>query len=57
MLRRTKIVATLGPATDEVEELDRLIRNGLDVARVNFSHGSREATGMSAWDWWLLTTT
>jgi pyruvate kinase len=41
MLRRTKIVATLGPATDDLAELDRVIQNGLDVARVNFSHGSR----------------
>lgn len=39
MLRRTKIVATVGPATDNVEVLDELIGNGMDVARVNFSHG------------------
>ena len=39
MLRRTKIVATVGPATDDVEVLDELIKNGMDVARVNFSHG------------------
>ncbi len=40
MARRTKIVATLGPATDDPETLERLIRAGCDVVRVNFSHGS-----------------
>ena len=39
MTRRTKIVATLGPATDDPEALERLIRAGCDVVRVNFSHG------------------
>ncbi len=42
MLRRTKIVATLGPATDDTAELDRVISGGLDVARVNFSHGDHD---------------
>ncbi|KAA3629457.1 MAG: pyruvate kinase [Proteobacteria bacterium] len=40
MLRRTKIVATLGPATDDPAVLDAMIKAGLDVARINFSHGS-----------------
>ncbi len=40
--RRGKIVATLGPATDDVETLSELIRAGCDVVRVNFSHGSFE---------------
>jgi len=40
--RRTKIVATLGPATDDPNVLRAMIRAGLDVARINFSHGSRE---------------
>ncbi len=39
MLRRTKIVATLGPATDAPEVLEDVIRRGADVVRVNFSHG------------------
>jgi pyruvate kinase len=39
MLRRTKIVATLGPATDSQEVLQDVIRRGTDVVRVNFSHG------------------
>ncbi|MEX2494709.1 MAG: pyruvate kinase [Woeseia sp.] len=40
MLRRTKIVATLGPATDDPQRLAKMIRHGLDVARINFSHGN-----------------
>lgn len=39
---RTKIVCTLGPATAEPEAVLSLARAGMDVARVNFSHGSRE---------------
>jgi pyruvate kinase len=42
-LRRTKIVATLGPATDSPEVLSGMVAAGLDVARINFSHGTREA--------------
>ncbi len=42
MLRRTKIVATLGPATDDVDVLFDMCRAGLDVARVNFSHGNHD---------------
>tara|TARA_R110002111_G_scaffold77334_2_gene122782 strand:- start:8333 stop:9772 length:1440 start_codon:yes stop_codon:yes gene_type:complete len=37
--RRTKIVATLGPATDSPPVLEALIRAGVDVVRLNFSHG------------------
>ena len=39
MLRRTKIVATLGPATDDPKVLDELIASGVDVVRINLSHG------------------
>jgi pyruvate kinase len=42
MPRRTKIVATLGPATDEQHVLDDMIQAGMDVVRVNFSHGAHE---------------
>ena len=42
MLRRTKIVATLGPATDEPGVLESMIRAGLNVVRVNFSHGDSD---------------
>ena len=41
-MRRTKIVATIGPASREPEVLVRLIEAGMDVARLNFSHGSLE---------------
>ncbi len=42
MLRRTKIVSTLGPATDEPGILEKLILAGVNVVRLNFSHGSPE---------------
>ena len=42
MLRRTKIVATLGPATDSPESLGAIIAAGVDVTRLNFSHGTAE---------------
>jgi pyruvate kinase len=41
-LRRTKIVATLGPATDDPAVLTEMMRSGLDVARINFSHGGKD---------------
>jgi pyruvate kinase len=41
-MRRTKIVATVGPASREPEVLARMVDAGLDVARLNFSHGSVE---------------
>lgn len=41
-MRKTKIVCTMGPATDKEEVLLELIRNGMNVARFNFSHGSHE---------------
>ncbi|GCE12327.1 pyruvate kinase [Tengunoibacter tsumagoiensis] len=41
-MRRTKIVCTIGPATDSEEKLEQLIRAGMNVARLNFSHGAQE---------------
>jgi pyruvate kinase len=41
-MRRTKIVATIGPASREPEVLLRLVEAGMDVARLNFSHGNLE---------------
>jgi len=41
--RRTKIVATLGPASSSPERIDALIAAGMDVARLNFSHGDADA--------------
>lgn len=42
MLKRTKIVATLGPATDKPGVLMELLRNGVNTVRLNFSHGSAD---------------
>src|SRR5262249_60364639 len=39
---KTKIVATIGPASNSPETLERLIRAGMNVARLNFSHGNFE---------------
>lgn len=41
-MRRTKIVCTIGPATNSEEMLTRLVRSGMNVARLNFSHGTHE---------------
>ena len=43
MLRRSKIIATLGPATDDAKTLHEMITAGMDVARLNFSHGDHDA--------------
>jgi len=42
MKRRAKIVCTLGPSSTSPEMIDRLVRAGMDVARLNFSHGTPE---------------
>jgi len=42
---KTKIVATIGPVSEAEEKLERLIRAGMDVARLNFSHGDFTAHG------------
>ena len=41
-MRRTKIVATIGPACDDLETLREIFLRGVDVARLNFSHGNHE---------------
>ena len=44
-MRHTKIIATIGPASNSDAQIDRLIRAGVDVFRINFSHGSRQTQG------------
>ena len=41
-MKKTKIICTVGPSTDNVELLGRMMRAGMDLARFNFSHGSHE---------------
>ncbi len=41
-MRRTKIVCTIGPATNSEEQLERLMQAGMNVARLNFSHGTQQ---------------
>ena len=43
--RRAKLVCTLGPASDSLQGLRALIDAGMDVARLNFSHGTHEDHG------------
>ena len=41
-MRRTKIVATLGPASSSADVIEELVRSGVDVFRLNYSHGTHE---------------
>jgi pyruvate kinase len=42
MFRRTKIIATLGPSTDDPKVLDSIVQAGIDLVRLNFSHQTAE---------------
>ena len=44
MLKKTKIVCTLGPSSNSQEVVEQMIQAGMNVARFNFSHGSHEET-------------
>lgn len=50
MQRKTKIVATLGPAVDSPEQIARLVDAGMDMARMNFSHGTADRHKLE-FDW------
>ncbi|SFJ26176.1 MULTISPECIES: pyruvate kinase [unclassified Bacillus (in: firmicutes)] len=45
-MRKTKIVCTIGPASESIEKLEQLIEAGMNVCRLNFSHGSHEEHGL-----------
>ena len=47
-VRRTKIIATLGPATDDPEVLRALIAAGADILRINLSHGTPKEQALRA---------
>ena len=44
-MRRTKIICTMGPACSNEETLEKMVRSGINVARLNFSHGDYEEHG------------
>ena len=44
---KTKIVATMGPATADINVLEQMIREGLDICRINFSHGDYSAVQLT----------
>ena len=41
-MKKTKIVCTMGPGTNDPEIVRKLIQDGMDIARFNFSHGTHE---------------
>ncbi len=44
-MKKTKIICTLGPASRDEETIEEMLKNGMNVARLNFSHGSHEEHG------------
>ncbi len=50
MWKRTKIIATIGPASSSQAQMEELIQAGVDVFRINFSHGARRSARRGAAD-------
>ena len=44
-MKKTKIICTMGPSTDDVSLLTQMMQSGMDLARFNFSHGDHEDHG------------
>jgi len=44
-MKKTKIIATIGPASEDIKILEKMINNGMNIARLNFSHGNYEEHG------------
>jgi len=42
MLKKTKIICTIGPSSEKISVIEALLQNGMDIARLNFSHGNHE---------------
>ena len=42
-MKKTKIVCTLGPSSQTEEMIEKLVLNGMNIARLNFSHGTHES--------------
>ena len=48
-MKKTKIVCTMGPNTNNEDTMRALVRNGMDIARFNFSHGEIMKSRSSVW--------
>ena len=42
-MKKTKIIASIGPASDSVEVMTEMVNNGMDCARINLSHATEES--------------
>jgi len=47
IMKRTKIVCTIGPASESKSKIEKMIKSGLNVARLNFSHGTYKHHAMT----------
>lgn len=50
-MRKTKIICTIGPASESEEKLRELMQAGMNVARFNFSHGTHEEHKKNLTEW------